>query len=121
MILRTLWCIEDAQNIYLNVLQTQISTLGEHHADVLYTQSQLVDVYVNRRMYTEAEDLQETLLQIQTDKLGTLHLETIESLRRLSQIYLHQSQHQKAIKLALRLEDAEEQYLKNNTWGSEYA
>lgn len=84
---------EEAEQLYLQVLDRRKEKLGTNHLDTLATMHNLADTYGAQGRWEEAEKLALQVLDGRKAKLGTNHPQTLSTMHMLA--FIHESKQDK--------------------------
>ncbi len=82
-----LGCLDDAESLLTEVVESQRRTLGDHHPDTLISKHNLARVYLRLGRFDRAEGLFTQTLNAQRAILGNDHPHTLVSRSSLGELY----------------------------------
>jgi hypothetical protein len=82
----------EAEEFFVQVLQTNKRLLGYDHFDSLSSMGCLAVTYRDRRRWKEAEELEVHVVQLRKRVLGVEHPDTLSSMGNLALMYWNQGQ-----------------------------
>jgi tetratricopeptide (TPR) repeat protein len=89
----------EAEELFVQVIETQKKVLGEEHPDTLTSINNLALTYCNQGRWKEAKELEVQVIEIQKKVLGEEHPDTLTSMYNLAHMWKSQSKNEEAILL----------------------
>ncbi|KAJ5819454.1 hypothetical protein N7474_005045 [Penicillium riverlandense] len=102
---------EEAEQLFVQVVETHKTKLGEDHPDTLSSMANLASTFSHQGRWEEAERLEVQVMETSKRKLGEDHPDTLSSIANLAATYREQGQWEKAKKLRVQAVDARKRKL----------
>ncbi|KAH7304614.1 kinesin light chain [Stachybotrys elegans] len=96
---------EEAEKLFVQVMETRKTKLGEDHPSTLTSMANLASTYRNQGRWDEAEKLEVQVMDISKTKLGVDHPDTLTSMANLASTYRNQGRWDEAEKLEVQVMD----------------
>ncbi|KAF2245690.1 kinesin light chain [Trematosphaeria pertusa] len=93
----------EAEELFVQVMETRKRVLGDEHPDTLTSMANLASTYRNQGRWKEAEELQAKDLEICSRVLGDKHLDTLTSMANLASTYWNQGRWKEAEELEVQV------------------
>ncbi|KAI1519708.1 kinesin light chain [Pyrenophora tritici-repentis] len=94
---------EEAEELYVQVMQTRKRVLGDEHPDMLSSMNNLAATYWNQGRWKEAEELQVQVMQTRKRVLTDEHPDTLTSMNNLALTYWNQGRWKEAEELQVQV------------------
>ncbi|KAJ5454948.1 hypothetical protein N7530_012717 [Penicillium desertorum] len=94
---------EEAEQLFVQAMETRKTKLGEDHPDTLTSMSNLASTYRNRGRWEEAEQLEVQVMETRKTKLGVDNHDTLTSMNNLSVTYKNQCRWEEAEQLDVQV------------------
>ncbi|CAG8215912.1 unnamed protein product [Penicillium olsonii] len=94
---------EEAQHLWVQVMETRKRKLGEDHPDTLASMHNLASTYIHQGRWKEAAQLNIQVVIISKTKLGDDHHFTLKSMANLASTYLQQGRWKEAEQLNVQV------------------
>ena len=90
---------KEAEELYMQVMETRKRVLGEEHPDTLTSMANLASTYRNQGRWKEAEVLESQVMETRKRVLGEEHPDTLTSMNNLAFTWKENGRHVEALKL----------------------
>ncbi|KAF2263124.1 hypothetical protein CC78DRAFT_560967 [Lojkania enalia] len=90
---------EEAESLWVQVMEARKSKLGVDHPDTLTSMGNLASTYRNQGRWDEAELLEVQVMETRKSKLGVDHPDTLTSINNLALTFKGRGEEEKAIKI----------------------
>ena len=94
---------KEAEELFVQVIETKKRVLREEHPDTLASMANLASTYINQGRWKEAEELQAKQLGICSRVLGEEHPDTLVSMANLASVYRNQGRWKEAEELFVQV------------------
>ncbi|KAL5370834.1 hypothetical protein DPSP01_014640 [Paraphaeosphaeria sporulosa] len=94
---------EEAEKLFVQVMETRKTKLGADHPDTLTSIANLASTYRNQGRWEEAENLDVQVMETSKTKLGADHPSTLTSMANLASTYRNQGRWEEAEKLDVQV------------------
>ncbi|KAI5460666.1 hypothetical protein BGZ63DRAFT_488681 [Mariannaea sp. PMI_226] len=95
--------LEEAEKLFVQVMETCKTKLGADHPNMLTSMANLASTYWNQGRWEEAEKLDIQVMETRKMKLGADHPDTLTSMGNLAVTYMHQGRWEEAEKLDIQV------------------
>jgi tetratricopeptide (TPR) repeat protein len=102
---------DEAEKIYVQVIEIEKEKLGADHPDTLASMANLAVIYSEQGREDEAEKLKVQVIEIRKEKLGADHPDTLASMANLAVTYSQQGRQDKAEKLKVQVMEIQKEKL----------
>jgi hypothetical protein len=93
----------DAEILFVEVMETHKSVLGAEHPDTLTSMANLASTYVNQGRWKEAEELGVQVLETRKRVIGQEHPDTLNSMANLASTFWNQGRWKEAEELGVQV------------------
>jgi DNA polymerase III delta prime subunit len=94
---------EEAEELFVEVMETRKRVLGDEHPDTLTSMANLAATYRNQGRWNEAEKLEVQVMETRKRVLGDEHPDTLRSMANLASTYWNQGRWNEAEKLEVQV------------------
>jgi hypothetical protein len=94
---------EEAEELFVEVMETRKRVLGDEHPDTLTSMANLAATYRNQGRWNEAEKLEVQVMETRKRVLGDEHPDTLRSMANLAATYWNQGRWNEAEKLEVQV------------------
>jgi tetratricopeptide (TPR) repeat protein len=94
---------KEAEELFVQVVETRKRVLGEEHPDTLTSIANLASTYRNQGRWKEAEELEVQVMETRKRVLGEEHLDTLSSMANLASTYKNQGRWKEAEELFVQV------------------
>jgi tetratricopeptide (TPR) repeat protein len=94
---------EEAEQLFVQVIETSKTKLGADHPDTLTSMGNLASTYWNQGRWEEAEQLEVQVMETRKTKLGADHPDTLTSMANLASTYRNQGRWEDAEQLEVQV------------------
>jgi tetratricopeptide (TPR) repeat protein len=103
---------QEAEGLFVQVMETRKRVLGEEHLDTLTSISNLALTYANQGRWKEAEELEVQVMETRKRVLGEEHLDTLISIGNLASTYRNQGRWKEAEELDVQVMETRKRVLR---------
>jgi tetratricopeptide (TPR) repeat protein len=103
----------EAEELFVQVMETRKRVLGDEHPDTLTSIANLASTYWNQGRWKEAEELQAKELEICSRVLGSEHPNTLTSMNNLALTYWNQGRWKEAEELGVQVIETRKRVLRS--------
>ncbi|PZD22571.1 kinesin light chain 1 [Pyrenophora tritici-repentis] len=94
---------KEAEELFVQVMETRKTKLGADHPDTLTSMANLASTYRNQGRWDDAEELEVQVMETSKTKLGADHPDTLTSMANLASTYRNQGRWDDAKKLFMQV------------------
>jgi tetratricopeptide (TPR) repeat protein len=102
----------NAEELFVQVMETRKRVLGEEHPDTLTSIANLASTYRNQGRWKEAEELEVQVMETSSRVLGEEHPDTLTSIANLASTYTNQGRWKEAEELEVQVMETSSRVLR---------